>query len=71
MSTSMTMKQCRRCGKATMHVQPGTSHVLHLLLSLLTLGLWLPVWFLLAANSGTAAQCTQCGRAKGLLGIGK
>ena len=28
-----------------------TSHVLHLLLSLLTLGLWVPVWLLVALSN--------------------
>ena len=31
-----------------------TNHVLHLLLSVLTCGLWLPVWFVIAWRNGEA-----------------
>lgn len=31
--------------------QPGANHLLHLVLTLLTCGLWLPVWFLVALSS--------------------
>ena len=30
----------------------NTSHVLHLILSLITFGLWLPVWALVAISNG-------------------
>ena len=31
-----------------------TNHILHLLLSLVTCGLWLPVWFVIAWRNGEA-----------------
>lgn len=68
MSTRMIMKPCKACQKLTMHVQPGTSHVLHLLLAVFSFGLWLPVWILVTLNASTEAQCTICGRTKGLFG---
>lgn len=34
----------------------GTNHILHLILSLLTVGLWVPVWILIAINSTTSIR---------------
>ena len=38
---------------AVLHSAPaqGTNHILHLLLAILTLGLWIPIWFLLAVTT--------------------
>lgn len=68
MSTRQFMGPCKQCGKLTMHVGPSTSHVLHLLLSLITFGLWIPIWLLVAASNGRDGQCTECGRRRGILG---
>lgn len=62
------MKPCRTCGKPTLHVQPGISHLLHLVLTILSIGMWLPVWILVTLNAKTEAQCTICGRTKGVFG---
>lgn len=35
-------------------LQKQTSHVLHLLLSLITAGLWLPIWLLVACSNCSA-----------------
>lgn len=59
---------CKNCDEATPHAQPQTSHVLHLLLSVVTVGLWLPVWLLVALNNRGQATCTVCGREVGLFG---
>lgn len=63
-----TMKPCKACSRLTMHVQPGTSHVLHLILSIISVGFWVPIWLLVSLNNHTKAQCTVCGRTKGVLG---
>ncbi len=68
MSSRQLMNQCKTCKKMTMHVAPSTSHVLHLLMSIITVGLWLPVWFIVAASNQSQAQCTVCGKTKGLFG---
>ena len=65
--TDLEMKHCKRCGKVTQHLKPSTSHVLHLLLSLISVGLWLPFWFLIAMSNNSQGQCTHCGRKKGIL----
>ena len=51
---------CESCNKRRVTVRKGTNHILHLLLTLSTLGLWLIVWFGSAVLSG-AWRCTQCG----------
>jgi hypothetical protein len=54
------MAECDDCGKHTMHLQQSPTHVLHLILSVITLGLWIPVWVLISMDSGPR-QCTVCG----------
>ena len=57
-----TMRKCRRCGKMTLHIGPSTSHVLHFLLSIVTLGVWLVIWLLVEISHKTSQQCTVCGK---------
>ncbi len=35
-----------------MHIQERPNHILHLLLSVVTVGVWLPVWFLISLFQG-------------------
>jgi len=66
--SNIVMKQCKNCRKMTQHTQPSTSHLLHFFLSIFTMGIWLLVWLIMALNNGTAAQCTECGKTKGMFG---
>lgn len=66
--SNLVMKKCRRCKKFTKHTQPSTSHLLHLILSFLTAGVWVLVWIIVALNNKSAAQCMECGKTKGVLG---
>jgi len=68
MGTNQIMAHCRKCNAQTIHLQQGTSHVLHLLLSLITFGIWVPVWALVAISNSGQKHCTQCGKLKGLFG---
>ena len=53
---------CLRCNQMTLHVHRGASHVLHLLLSVFTLGLWLPIWLVVGiASAATPPACQTCG----------
>lgn len=53
---------CATCGRKTGHRRRCASHVLHLLLTLLTLGFWLPLWILAGLCSYTEhAYCIACG----------
>jgi hypothetical protein len=52
---------CRCCREDVLILRHLPLHGLHLLLTCLTIGLWLPVW-LWAAHRGRAWHCSQCGR---------
>jgi len=58
------MRTCRSCGVPTLHVYDQPSHLLHFFLSLLTLGLWLPIWLLVSVVRRPPA-CTRCGKKVG------
>jgi hypothetical protein len=60
MATEYTSGYCRRCAVPSKLERKGTNHVLHLLLSIVTLGLWLIVWIGVAVKFG-GWSCSQCG----------
>jgi hypothetical protein len=46
--------------------KPKINHVLHLVLTLVTLGFWAIVWLILGiVNSGKSHRCAQCGTPSG------
>lgn len=51
---------CRQCSKRTVVFRPGTNHILHLILSVLTAGIWLIVWLLSTIKVG-GWRCVTCG----------
>lgn len=59
--SNQIMRDCKACRKPTLHVEPSTSHILHLLLSILTFGVWIIFWVFIAASNGSRARCTVCG----------
>jgi len=61
MSNVQKMLPCKTCGRQTPHLVSAPNHVLHLLLSLVTFGLWLPIWILIAFFSGASPTCMTCG----------
>lgn len=66
--TDIVMKHCTNCRKNTKHLRPSTSHVLHLILSLISFGLWIPIWVLVAISNSTQGQCSDCGKSRGFFG---
>lgn len=54
---------CNNCKADRVVFRPGTSHILHLLLTLVTMGLWLIVWFGSAVKFG-GWRCSVCGSKK-------
>jgi len=65
MGRDTKQKMCNECGQHRLFEKPTPSHVLHLLLTLVTVGFWLPVWFLCCiANGLTPYRCTVCGKGK-------
>jgi len=52
---------CKRCNRDVMIRRAGTSHLLHLFLSVITAGFWIIIWVLAAVKIG-GWRCTQCGK---------
>lgn len=67
--TNQKMMSCKKCGGKTLHLQPSTSHLLHLLLSILTMGVWVIVWLLVGQSNQSQGECTKCGNRRGLFGL--
>jgi hypothetical protein len=63
MAMHQTSAFCWSCDAQTLHQRPGVNHILHLLLSIVTLGLWLIVWLLVSIQVG-GWRCSRCGRMK-------
>ncbi|ATG73659.1 hypothetical protein AN401_07145 [Zobellella denitrificans] len=51
---------CKSCERRVVVFRKGTNHILHLLLSIITFGLWLIIWFGCAVKFG-GWRCTECG----------
>ena len=60
MATQEASGSCRVCGDSLVR-RKGTNHVLHLILSVLTGGLWIIMWILLSIKIG-GWKCTKCGK---------
>jgi hypothetical protein len=56
---------CGICGQQRVHVTRTPDHRKHLRWSLLTLGLWLPVW-ILETLGARRPSCRGCGRHRSL-----
>lgn len=52
---------CQRCNELVPADYEKVSHILHLLLSVVTGGLWLVVWLWLIIFKGKKATCVRCG----------
>jgi sterol desaturase/sphingolipid hydroxylase (fatty acid hydroxylase superfamily) len=55
---------CDYCERNTRHERDvkRPNHILHLLLSVFTVGLWLPIWILLGLSAQKGKwSCSQCG----------
>lgn len=59
MAGKIARRFCHVCRDMVRAEWSGCNHVLHLLLSLVTFGLWLPVWFGSSLSNGF--YCGQCG----------
>lgn len=53
---------CPDCNRNVLYRRTGPNHILHLLLSVITAGLWLPVWFVLTLLQ-KPYRCPNCGYA--------
>ena len=52
---------CKRCRKDVHVYQSGTNNGLNLALTILTCGVWLPIW-IFAASTQNHLVCSSCGR---------
>jgi len=57
---------CGNCQKQVLIRRKGTNHLLHLILTLLTGGLWAIVWVICAIKVN-GWRCSQCGEKAGRL----
>lgn len=54
--------QCAKCDAIVPHNQPTPNHVVHALVSLFLIGLWIPIWIIIAMTANKAeATCVKCG----------
>lgn len=55
---------CPHCERRVSARRRTPSHLLHLILSLVSFGLWLPVWLIVAIGAGSGHWlCSVCGSA--------
>lgn len=60
---STIRRNCKTCGGPRPFTKSGINHILHLLLSILTFGFWIPVWILLGLLSLMRPhRCEHCGQ---------
>lgn len=60
----MPCQFCRNYTPSQIVKDPGVNHTLHLVLTLFTLGLWLPLWALFTltgTSGGVFSHCACCG----------
>jgi hypothetical protein len=60
MSIQKVRKFCKECNKFVFAERPGVNHILHLILTLLTFGIWLIVWIGVSVKIG-GWKCPICG----------
>lgn len=51
---------CTECKKQVLIQKKSTSHIFHLLMSIITGGLWIIIWILSCLSAGTY-RCAVCG----------
>ncbi len=61
MGQKQTGTYCPHCQKNVLAVGKTPNHVLHLILTILTFGLWGVVWVISTLSSIGGFRCTQCG----------
>jgi hypothetical protein len=60
MGQKQTQKYCKYCEDYVLATRRETNHILHLLLTLITGGIWFIIWIIVAMNTDKW-RCTQCG----------
>lgn len=60
MSVKVSNGWCKSCQRAVMAQGNGPTHLLHVVLSVISAGFWLPIWLLVSLSS-IDYRCTTCG----------
>lgn len=59
---SHVQRYCPTCERMVLALKDRTNHILHLLMSVVTVGLWLPVWLIAGIRSDHRKPlCSVCG----------
>lgn len=61
MSEKITQKHCKTCEKKVLAKKNGPNHILHLILSIFTAGIWLVIWLAVSLLQ-EPWRCSQCGQ---------
>lgn len=65
MGRHQRQKHCRDCGRKTLHEKQNFSGGMGCLLTILTAGLFIPIWgFLMLRDSCQKWRCQLCGRGR-------
>lgn len=65
MGTLKVRRNCKTCGQPRLFEREGCNHILHLLLTVFTVGLWSPIWLLCGISAWSKPyRCPQCGQSK-------
>jgi hypothetical protein len=61
-----TQRHCRACKRKTLHARQTFSNAQGCLLTVLTLGLFLPFWMFIILMGGASGpwRCQQCGKTR-------
>ncbi len=63
MGIEQTQKYCQDCKQNVLAEKTKTNHILHLLLTIFTGGIWVIIWILATVASKVKAwKCSHCGR---------
>lgn len=66
MAYIQAQRYCKLCGRKTLHARPTFSDGMGCLLSVLTLGLFIPVWLVIKLVEALTAKwrCQNCGQGR-------
>jgi len=70
MGMEQSQQYCQHCSRQVLAARKTPNHVLHLLLTVITMGFWIPIWVLSSIQLG-GWLCQSCGCKTNFLGPGQ
>lgn len=66
MAQLQTQRYCKICGRKTLHSRPSFSNTVGCVLTVITLGLFIPIWLLIGVGEAIMQKwrCQVCGQGK-------